>query len=221
MAVNMGHSGTMKTGIKLFLAAIALAVTAPVVAQGFSDGFNFLKAVKERNGTDAEKYLKAANGGVIVNTKNDGTGETALHIVAENRYDNWTGFLLQHGANPNLADKQGVTPLMVAVRSNFPDAVDWLLKYKAKIDQTNRKGETALVWAVQLNKPEMVRVLMRAGANADRADFSGQSARDYATNSRASGLLAIIESKGASADDAKKSDLSGLDFSGVGNKPAQ
>lgn len=214
---KMANKALLILGTLGLAVPVSMAIENSALAQGFSDGFNFLKAVKERNGTEAEKFLKSANGSVVVNAKDDGTGETALHIIAAQRFEQWTAFLLQHGANPNIADKQGVTPLMVAVRSNFVDAADWLIKYKARIDQTNRKGETAAIWAVQLNKPELLRLLMRAGANPDKADYSGQSARDYAKISRASGLSAIIDSKGAGGEDAK-SDLSGLDFSGMDKK---
>ena len=62
------------------LGAIAAAlISQPVLAQ-FSDSYNFLKAVDERDGAEAEKYLNEP-GSVIVNTKRDQTGETALHIV--------------------------------------------------------------------------------------------------------------------------------------------
>ena len=65
---------------KLLLAALlaSLAVT-PAMAQ-FSDSYNFLKAVRDRKGEDAEKFL-AAPGSVIINTRDNSTGETALQTL--------------------------------------------------------------------------------------------------------------------------------------------
>ena len=58
----------------------------------------------------------------IVDTK-DGDGNTGL-IIAINRSDEqWTGFLLNKGADPNLAGKGGDTPLIAAARVGFDQAV--------------------------------------------------------------------------------------------------
>lgn len=192
--------------------AVALA-TQPALAQ-FSDSYNFLKAVDDRDGAEAEKYISEP-GSVIINTKRDGTGETALHLVVARKDDTWLGYLLQKGANPNLADRKGVSPLMLATQLGFTEGVLRLLKYKASVDATNRSGETALIRAVQLRQPELVRILLKAGANPDKRDsVAGLSAREYAAqDGRNSAILAIIE-RGGQAEEPKKSGE--LDFSGIG-----
>lgn len=204
-------------------AAFALAVlllTAPASAQ-FSDEYNFLKAVKERKGQEAERYIAAP--GSNINTTDDSSGETALHIVTKRRDSEWLGFLLGKGAKPNIADKKGVTPLMLAVQLGWPDGADLLLRLKADVDATNKGGETALIRAVQLRKPEMVRLLMKAGANPDKQDsVAGYSARDYALqDGRANAILVIIESGGKSEEPKveSKSKAGDLDFSGIEEKP--
>ena len=192
--------------------AVALA-TQPALAQ-FSDSYNFLKAVDDRDGAEAEKYISEP-GSVIINTKRDGTGETALHLVVARKDDTWLGYLLQKGANPNLADRKGVSPLMLATQLGFTEGGLRLLKYKASGDATNRSGETALIRAVQLRQPELVRILLKAGANPDKRDsVAGLSAREYAAQDGGnSAILAIIE-RGGQADEPKKSGE--LDFSGIG-----
>ena len=188
---------------------------APAAYAQFSDSYNFLKAVKDRKGEEAEKFLSEP-GSVIINTRDGSTGETALHIVIQRRDSTWLGYLLQKGANPNLADKKGTTPLMLATQMGYVDGIDWLVRKKAVVYQTNRSGETALILAVQLRNPEAVRALLKAGANPDKTDSrAGYSARDYAKqDGRASAIAAIIESNGK-ADALATTKPTELDFSGI------
>ncbi|MEH6714871.1 MAG: ankyrin repeat domain-containing protein [Parasphingorhabdus flavimaris] len=185
-----------------------MSLSAPASAQ-FSDSYNFLKAVKDRDGEEATKYLSQP-GSVIVNTRDISTGETALHIVVERRDNIWLGFLLQKGANPNLADKEGMTPLLLATQLRFVDGVRTLLAKKARVNDTNKQGETALIRAVQLRDAELVRLLLANGADPDRTDtLAGKSARDYARQDRrTAGILAEIEK----ADADKKPEAEGRFF---------
>lgn len=211
----MGNS--ISTRLRLTFALVAAAALAqPAVAQ-FSDSYNFLKAVEERKGEDVERFInEPGSGAVIINTKRDGTGETALHIVTARRDDVWLTYLLAKGANPNVADRRGTTPLMLATQLGFAEGAEKLIKYKASIDATNRSGETALIRAVQLRNADMVRILMRAGANPDKRDtVAGLSAREYAAqDGRNSAILGIIE-RGGKAEEPKKA--ADLDFSGIGD----
>ena len=213
----MGHILLKKT---FFLAAAAgfilpatVGVIAPAAHAQFSDSYNFLKAVKDRKGEEAEKFL-AEPGTVIINTRDITSGETALHIVIQRRDSTWLGYLLQKGANPNLADKKGTTPLMLATQLGYVEGIDVLTRRKAQVDQTNRAGETALILAVQLRNTEAVRALLKAGANPDKTDSrAGYSARDYAKqDGRASDIAAIIESNGKTDVATKPAEL---DFSGI------
>ena len=207
---------------KIVSASVALALTTPVVvgvisppaSAQFSDSYNFLKAVDDRKGDEVEKFL-GEPGTVIINTRDSTTGRTALHIVIERRDVTWLGFLLQRGANPNLADKKGNTPLMLATQLGFVEGIDWLVSKKVQVDQTNRSGETALILAAQLRNKDAVRALLKAGANADKKDSrAGNSARDYAKqDGRAHAVLALIE---ANDKIAKPANAKPLDFSGIG-----
>ena len=82
---------------KMFLALaavtlfpVASGVMAPPAQAQFSDSYNFLKAVRERKGDEAEKFLSEP-GTVIVNTRDSTSGETALHIVITRRDSTWLG----------------------------------------------------------------------------------------------------------------------------------
>jgi ankyrin repeat protein len=209
----------LKTKILLAFSAAAMLLSSPATAQ-FSDSYNFLKAIKDRKGDEAEKFL-AEPGTVIINTRDSTSGETALHIVVQRRDSVWLNYLLQKGANPNLSDKKGMTPLMLATQIGFIDGIDSLVKRKAVVDQPNRAGETALILAVQLRNSEAVRVLLRAGANPDKRDSrAGYSARDYAKqDGRAAAIASIIENHGNTATKSAATPKSpDLDFSGIGDK---
>jgi uncharacterized protein len=199
--------------LALALAApVSFGVIAPVAHAQFSDSYNFLKAVREREG-DAVNKLLAETNGRIVDTRDDGSGQTALHIVVQGQDSTWVAFLLQKGANPNVTDKNGLTPLMLATQLGFADGVDWLLEKGAKIDAGNRGGETALILAVHGKNIAMVRKLLKAGASPDKRDYlAGMSAREYAQrDARGTAIANAIE--GTAKDAAPKKEL---DFSGIG-----
>ena len=181
-------------------AVLAMTLATPASAQ-FSESYNFLKAVKDRDGEEATKFLNKP-GSVIVNTRDVTSGETALHIVVARRDSTWLSFLLQKGANPNIRDKKGITPLIMATQLRFIEGVKVLLAKNARVDETNNQGETALIRAVQLRDSELVRVLLLKGADPDLPDtLAGLSARDYAKRDRrASAVLAEI----VKSDEKKK-----------------
>ncbi len=160
-------------------ALLGAAFTAPLSAQMFSEGYEFLKAVKDRDG-DAVTQALNEPGTTVINTRDLTSGETALHLVTARRDLVWIKFLAQKGANPNIRDKRGVTPLQLAVRLGFIEGVEALINAGAEVDVNDSAGETPLIAAVHRRDPPLVRVLLANGANPDRTDNSGRSARDYA-----------------------------------------
>jgi uncharacterized protein len=203
---------------KTLLMAAAFGLAVPAAYAQFSDSYKFLKAVTERKGQEATTMIEEpGSGAVIINTRDDKTGRTALHIVIDRRDADWTHFLLHKGANPGVTDKKSVTPLILATQLGFVEGAELLLQYKADVDQTNRSGETPLILATQLRNAEMVRLLLKNGASADKTDnVAGLSARDYAArDGRESKILPLIEANDAAKKLAPKKG-GGLDFSGIG-----
>jgi uncharacterized protein len=174
----------------------ALALLPSLAAAQFSDSYNFLKAVRDRDGNEATKLLNDETSRVI-NTRDVTSGETALSIVVQRRDLTWTRFLLGKGANPGIADRQGMTPLMHATLLGFAEGADVLLDKGAQVDQANSRGETALILAVQRRDAAMVRMLVARKANPDRTDhIAGMSARDYARrDDRTGAMLALLDAK--------------------------
>ena len=168
-------------GISLAMLPVSFAaMTAPASAQGmFSDGYQFLKLVKERDGTKVTNLLDTP-GQTIINTRDLTSGETAVHIVAARRDAVWIKFLTDRGANPNIADVKGVTPIMISANLGHLDGVAALINAGARVDVASTAGEPPLMGAVHRRDVAMVRLFLANGADADRNDNSGRSARDYA-----------------------------------------
>ena len=198
----MGLKVVKQLGFALLLAWAAIA--SPALAQSIgNDGYQFTEAVRKSDGNKATELLNN-HPKSFIDTK-DGDGNTGL-IIALNRADEqWAGFLLDKGADPNLAGKNGDTPLIVASRVGFEQAVEWLLGLGAKVDGTNRMGETPLIIAVQQHQPQIVRVLLNQGADPDKTDHAaGYSARDYAARDpRSRDLLKMIDDKKPKSAPAK------------------
>ena len=165
--------------IAMIIALLGAVAAVPASAQLFSEGFEFLKAVKDRDG-DAVTAMLDEPGTTVVNTRDISNGETALHIVTARRDAVWIRFLTGRGANPNIRDKKGVTPLQLAVTLGFVEGAEALVKAGAEVEITDTSGETPLISAVHRRDVSLIRLLLANGGNPDRADNSGRTARDYA-----------------------------------------
>ncbi|MGD9811547.1 MAG: ankyrin repeat domain-containing protein [Sphingobium sp.] len=177
----------------------------PAVATAqFSDSYNFLKAVRDRDGAKVMEII-GRPGSTTVNTRDLSTGETALHIVVDKRDTTWLTFLLGKGANPNLTDNEGTTPLMLATRLRFIEGAEILLDHGAQVDKTNSSGETPLIRAVQLRDTPMIRLLVSKGASPSKRDtLAGMSARDYAVrDGRSQAIIDILDNAKKGASESK------------------
>jgi ankyrin repeat protein len=180
----------------IFITAAALtAIAAPAPAQNFSDGYNFLKAVKERDGDKATSIITAPGSTVINIREPGGAGDGALHILARDRDMTWLGFLLARGAKPDLQNREGLTPLAITAQIGWIEGADRLLRGGAKVDIANARGETPLIIAVQRRDIAMVRLLLSHGASPKKTDtIAGYSALDYAKqDGRSAAILKLLE----------------------------
>jgi ankyrin repeat protein len=183
-----------RTRTLLLLAALAVSIAAPVAAQNFSDGFTFLKAVRERDGATAERILSTP-GTTVLNARDPGSGENALHILVRGRDSAWLGYMLGRGARADTGDREGNTPLILAAQLGWFDGAETLLARRANPNQGNSRGETPLIFAVQRRDMPMVRLLLLNRANPNQTDYvSGNSPIDYARqDNRAAQILRLLE----------------------------
>ncbi len=184
---------------RLAAASMVLVLTVPASGQmTFSDSFNFLKAVRERDG-DKVTNLVAEPGSVVINTRDRSSGEAALHIVVRGRDLNWLAFLLGKGARPDIQTNRGETPLTLAAQIGWVEGAEQLLAKRASVDLANGRGETPLILATQRRDISMVRLLLNRRANPKRTDnVAGMSALDYAKQDpRAGAVLKLLEAQAA------------------------
>ncbi len=170
--------GVLRKLGRIVAIASGIALAAPVAAQFQSEGYQFLEAVKERDGDKATDMLSKP-GTQIVNARDITSGDTGLHIAVQRSDALWVRFLLQRGGDPNIRNKKGVTPLQLATALGFTEGVEELIKKGASIDIADQTGETPLIAAVHARNVQLVRLLLAKGADPDRNDNSGRSARDY------------------------------------------
>ena len=175
------------------LAAVLVAVATPALAQ-FSDGFTFLKAVRERDSNKVAEIV-ANSSSTAIHTRDRATGEGALHIVVRGRDLTWLNFLLARRARPDLADNDGNTALTIAAQIGWVEGAEALLARRANVNAANARGETPLIMAVHRRDPAMVRLLMGNGADPNWTDSAaGLSAIDYARrDTRAGQVLRLLQ----------------------------
>lgn len=180
--------------VRAALVLVAGSIAMAASAQNFSEGYKFLKAVRDRDGEVVTSMLEKP-GSTVINARETGSGESALQIVIARQDITWLGFLLSKGANANQQDDAGNTPMLQAVDAGFAEGVRRLLTARANVNLSNRSGETPLIRAVQKRDVAMVRLLLANGADADRKDvIAGMSARDYArADVRSPAILKLIE----------------------------
>ncbi|MEM7689341.1 MAG: ankyrin repeat domain-containing protein [Pseudomonadota bacterium] len=178
---TLGIGGAIASAVftAALLGVAPAAFTAPAAAQLFSQGYEFLEAVDERDG-DAVTEMLNKPGTQVVNTRDITNGRTGLHIVVQRRDALWVRFLIQRGADPNIKDKKGIYPIQIASALGDIDSVEALLKGGALVDVADQQGETPLIAAVHKRDTALVARLLKEGANPDRNDNSGRSARVYA-----------------------------------------
>lgn len=176
-------------------AALALAMAFPAAAQNYSDGYEFIKAVKDHDGNKVTELLNKP-GTTVVNAR-DGSGDTALHIVTRNHDGTWLTFLLSKGARPDMQNSRGDTPLSLSAQLGWLEGADILLSRGASVDLANSRGETPLILAVENHSVPMVRLLLAHGANPNKTDHvAGYSALDYARqDSHDQAIARLLEAK--------------------------
>ncbi|HEX8446515.1 MAG TPA: ankyrin repeat domain-containing protein [Sphingomonas sp.] len=179
--------------IRLIALACVLGAATPAVAQ-FTDSFNFLKAVRDRDGTKVAEAVERP-GSQILNTKDYSTGEGALHILVKRRDSGWLGYLLAKGAAVDIRDREGNTPLLLACQIGYLEGARGLLAEGADINAANTRGETPIILAVQGRDAALTQLLVTNGADPTRPDrIAGKTARDYASqDARGLALIKILD----------------------------
>ena len=154
---------------------------------------NQVHTVSEFSDTPADRLFKAAWTGDVLTLRDmnidvnlkDTVGRTPLHIAAEKGNIDVAMFLIENGANVNVADANGNTPLVFIInKTGNPKVTQRLLEKGASVNAQNRTGETALVYAAWHGYSAIVQLLLENRADVTLKNKQGNTA------------LTLAESKG-------------------------
>ena len=158
---------------------------------GYSEGYTFLKAVRERDGAKAEEII-GRPGSTAINHREASTGEGALHILVRGRDVNWLGFMLTRGARPDAQSNDGTTPLILAAQIGWREGAEQLLARGANPNLGNRRGETPLIFAVQRRDLQMVRLLLSPARRSRTRPMAFRAIRRSTMPARTTARQAIL-----------------------------
>jgi len=130
------------------------------------------KLIKAIRWNDWDAFCKAVNK-ESVNKGND--KHTPLTCALHEKRVRMVKYLIEHGANVNLWDKEGCSPLCFAAQHGYIEIVRLLIKRKADINQVDKRtflrhGRTAVALA---NNIDVIRVLAEHKADLNIADRHG------------------------------------------------
>ena len=118
--------------------------------------------------------------GADVNLSTD-NNRTPLMTACEYGHVNTVTFLIEHGANVNLQDRDGLTAVHYAVRgSQACEILSCLMENGADVDTKTFDDCTPLMIAAEIGDTKVATFLIEHGANVDLPDKIGATALCYA-----------------------------------------
>ncbi|MCL4178779.1 MAG: ankyrin repeat domain-containing protein [Verrucomicrobia bacterium] len=114
--------------------------------------------------------------GRVVGNRLRADGKTPLHWAAATRNLKLMQLLLEHGADPNATDHDGLTPLLCAISLESRmdlGAVQLLLDSGADPNVVNKDGMSLLQHALRIGSIDLVAAFLSKGVNPNTADSTG------------------------------------------------
>jgi len=135
-------------------------------------------------GSDNPAMLKLLieEGNIDINAI-DYDGDTALNYAARAKFDNNARFLLDAGADPNIANVAGETAVHMAIYWNASGTLEELVARGIDFKHTNSRKATLLHAVAGHFDPQMLKILRRATSlkdvDRDVVDIDGYTCFDY------------------------------------------
>ncbi|CAH2327680.1 ankyrin repeat and SOCS box 2 [Pelobates cultripes] len=99
--------------------------------------------------------------------------ETATLISTTKGHIDCLLFMLQSGADPDIANKNKETPIYKACETKNVEALKLLIQYHADVNHRCNRGLVALHEAVSRNDLEIISILEKSGAKVDAKNIYG------------------------------------------------
>lgn len=103
-----------------------------------------------------------------------------IDAITNRRHPADFAYLLAHGADPNLQDRNGFAPLNYAAGVGSAECTRALLQAGAHVNAAGFQGRTALLSAAEKGHTEVITLLLTAGADTTLRDPNGKTAEDLA-----------------------------------------
>lgn len=129
-----------------------------------------LWCVSQRNNLDIIKLL--LEHGAKINQKSE-NGSTAVLVACEMGFGHIVHYLVNHGADINIADNTGVTCLRQSIE--FPELCKYLITKGANVNASYEGQYPILHSAIKIGNLQTVKHLVEAGADTRVLDFDGNT----------------------------------------------
>jgi len=157
--------------------------------------------------------------GVNINAKNDANA-TALLIAAYRTNFEAVKYLVEHGADVNITNKNGNTPIgIVGWKTGNLEIMNYLIEHGADINLTNNNGDSPLgllVW--DTNNLEAIKCLVEQKADVNIANNNGDTPLMDAAYLGKTKILSYLLSNGSDSNLKNKKSKTALDLARLQNK---
>jgi ankyrin repeat protein len=127
----------------------------------------------------------------------DGMGNTALHYLAQWRYDAWIPGLVRMGARTEAVNATGETPLFAAVKQNSPSTIKALLDNGSSLYARDTLGNSLLHAAVRWNAVRSAEMLLDKGLDINCYALNGKTPLHDSIRWRVSDMELLLLRRGA------------------------
>ncbi|KAL2082558.1 hypothetical protein ACEWY4_022376 [Coilia grayii] len=137
--------------------------------------YRLLQCVHKGNKLQIEKLITLGVENVL-NVIEPRRGKGAMHLAAVANNTDMVGFLLSHGASPDVQDKMGRTPVMLAAELGHDVMVSLLVKSKANLNLLDEEGKGVLFFCIYPTKRHMrcLQTVLQALPNVNNVSGAGQ-----------------------------------------------
>jgi len=143
---------------------------------------------------------------------------TPLSLAASKNMIHSFKILIDKGANPNIADKNGSNPLHFAAQKGNINSIRMIIDKGANPNVVDEFDYTPLHWAARNGNAECVQVLVDKGADPNLANKEGSTPLHWAAYHGKTDCVRILVEKGANPSIVNEDGLTPLDYAIANDK---